>query len=126
MARLSLVLLLAAAPLVLGGPFSSLFHKHKAHYNPAAEDAGSDGPGTPLLLTPYIENGQIELGTSYVTVCYNTLASTTLGYICIVLSGVSSSFVPSSSDILLQHIKDVCCVPLQNRHYKTGQQQTMK
>ena len=68
MARLSLVLLLAAAPLVLGGPFSSLFHKHKAHYNPAAEDAGSDGPGTPLLLTPYIENGQIELGTSYVAV----------------------------------------------------------
>ena len=111
MARLSLVLLLAAAPLVLGGPFSSLFHKHKAHYNPAAEDAGSDGPGTPLLLTPYIEKGQIELGTSYVAVCYNTLAST---------------IVPRSSDILLQHIKDVCCVPLQNRHYKAGQQQTMK
>ena len=126
MARLSLVLLLAAAPLVLGGPFSSLFHKHKAHYNPAAEDAGSDGPGTPLLLTPYIENGQIELGTSYVAVCYNTLVSTILGYICIVLSGVSSSFVPRSSDILLQHIKDVCCVPLQNRHYKAGQQQTIK
>ena len=62
MARLAVFLLFAAAPLVFCGPLNHQFLKHKADYKPAVEGTGSADPGTPLFLTPYIDNNQIDTG----------------------------------------------------------------
>ena len=48
-------LLFGLIPAVLCGLFAP---KHRAHYNPDL-DKSSAGPGDPLFLTPYIEQGQI-------------------------------------------------------------------
>ena len=58
---MQLLPLVLSSVVVLCASLSSHFHKLKAAYKPSLS-TGSDDPGNPLFLTPYIKSGDLTQG----------------------------------------------------------------
>ena len=92
MDRIVLLFLLVSLPFVFCGTFSAQFRKHKAYYQP---DSGA-GPGEPLILTKYIQSGEIDKGKKMAYVVH--AVSSVYNYI---------PFSQSKSEVCINSLKTV-------------------